>query len=113
MTTLLQASFFWRNDQPNGIGLSFGPPDFTPEQLQEMFVGDVVKAYLRDSDAALGTKVVNDYLDQLQSIGMQKATGEEISMKHGILAALNIIWLTERGFIPNDEYNGYQFVTTP
>ena len=109
---IIQATFFWRNDQPSGIGLTFGPPSFTPKQLDEMFASDTLKNYLRDSDKALGTNVVSDYLAQLKSIGMQKATGEEISLKHGILAALNIIWLAERGFIPNDEFNGYQFITT-
>jgi hypothetical protein len=38
---------------------------------------------------------------------MRKATGEETSTKHGILAALNIIWLIQRGFIPNDECNHF------
>lgn len=110
---IITATFFWRNDRPGGIGLTFGPPSFSPKQLEDMFASDILRNYLRDSDNALGTNVVNDYLAQLKSIGMQKATGEEISLQHGILAALNIIWLAERGFIPNDEFNGYQFTTTP
>lgn len=110
---IIQASFFWKNDQPGGIGLSFGPPDFTPNQLEEMFVGEALKTYLRNSDKELGTNVVSDYLAQLQSIGEKKAKGEELTITQGILAALNIMWLVERGFIPNDEFNGYQFITTP
>lgn len=110
---IIQASFFWKNDQPGGIGLTFGLPDFTPNQLEEMFVGESLKTYLRNSDKELGTNVVSDYLAQLQSIGEKKAKGGELTITQGILAALNIMWLVERGFIPNDEFNGYQLITAP
>lgn len=110
---IIQASFFWRNDVLGGLGFSFGPPSFTSNQLQEMFTGDILKQYLRDSNAALGTRVVSDYLAQLASIGAAKERGQEISLEESILASLNIIWLVERGIIPNDEFNGYQFITTP
>lgn len=107
---IIQASFFWKNDQPGGIGITFGPPDFNPEQLKEMFAGEGLQTYLRQSDQALGTSVVKDYLAQLADIGRAKEHGEEIPLEYGILAALNIIWLVDRGFIPNDEFNGYQIV---
>lgn len=112
MSNIIQASFFWRNDKPGGIGLSFGPPTFSSADLQNMFGGEVLKDYLRNSDAALGTNVVHDYLVQLSVIGGAKALGIEVDIKKAILASLNIIWLVERGFIPNDEFNGYQFVMT-
>lgn len=107
---ILQASFFWKNDQPGGLGFTLGPPAFTPEELTEMFTGDTVKQYMRDSDAHLGTGLVDAYLAQLGAIA---AGGKlaPIPMQHVILAALNIMWLAERGFIPNDEFNGPSFVT--
>lgn len=109
--TIIQASFFWKNDKPCGIGLTFGPRHYTPEELQAMFAGEDLKDYMRDSDLALGTNVVNDYLAQLATIGKKKGMlRQEPSLQEGILAALNIIWLTDRGFIPNDEFNGYQFI---
>ena len=103
---LKSASFFWKNDQPGGLGFTLGPPSFSPEQLEAMFTGDVVKQYIADSDAALGSHVVKDYLDQLNVIARKPfKTSADI-----ITAALNITWLCERGFIPNDEFNGPQFI---
>jgi hypothetical protein len=107
---IIQASFFWKNDKPGGIGLTFGAPDFSPEEIQDMFAGQVLKTYLRESDKALGTNLVEEYLGQLQAIGERKERGEVIPVELGILAALNIIWLVDRGFIPRDEFNGYQII---
>lgn len=107
---IIQASFFWKNDKPGGIGVTFGPMSFIPHELQEMFAGKAFKDYTRDSDKALGTNVVNDYLDQLTAIGRAKQEGTQITMQQSILAALNIMWLTDRGFMPQDEFNGYQFI---
>lgn len=82
---IFEASFFWRNDRPDGIGLTFGSPGYTPGVLQEMLAGVILKVYPRDSGEPLGTKVVGDYMAQLRSIGMRKATGKEISTKRGFL----------------------------
>lgn len=109
MKKIHQASFFWKNDQPGGLGFTLGPPSFSPEELQGMFAGDVVKQYFADSDKHLGTFIVQAYLEQLASIAIAAKKGP-ISMQLTILAALNIMWLAERGFIPNDEFNGPQFV---
>ena len=64
---LVQASFFWKNDQPGGLGFTFGPPSFFPEELQQMFASDIVKQYFIDSDMALGTDIVQAYLSQLEA----------------------------------------------
>ena len=103
------ASFFWRNDQPDGLGVTFGPAGFSPEELTTLFAGDVVKKYFRDSDAHLGTSIVSDYLNQLAGIAVEARKGP-LPMHLALMAALNIIWLAERGFIPNDEFNGPMFV---
>jgi len=39
---ILSASFFWRNDEPDGLGLTLRPPALTPEELSEMFSGEVI-----------------------------------------------------------------------
>lgn len=107
---MIQASFFWKNDQPGGIGFTFGPPTFTPKELEIMFEGDVVKNFMKNSDEALGTNIVYTMLSQLEAVGRARRLGDPIPSKMLLLAALNIIWLSSRGFIPNDEFNGPQFV---
>jgi hypothetical protein len=106
---IISASFFWRNDQPDGLGVTFGPPAFTSEELTDMFRGDVVRDYIRASDKALGTDIVRLYLIQLEDIARQ-AKQAPLPLHAAILAALNIMYLAERGFIPNDEFNGPMFV---
>lgn len=109
--TIIQASFFWQNDRPGGLGFTLGPPGFTPEQLTEMFEGKALKDFIRQSDMSLGSDIVADYLSQLVSLGRLKS--DQISLDQVILAGFNIIWLSSRGFIPNDEYNGPQFIKKP
>lgn len=106
---LVSASFFWRNDQPDGIGVSFRSDSFSPDELQAMFRGEVVRQYFRDCDAHLGTRIVDEYLDQLRGIAMQARQGP-LTLQLALMAALNIMWLAERGFIPSDEFNGPLFV---
>lgn len=103
---IYQAAFFWKNDKPGGLGLTLGWPSFSPDELTEMFTGPGIKKCLADSDGALGTKGVQTYLDQLAAIAAVK---HKATLSQTMLAALNIMWLVERGFIPNDEFNGYQF----
>lgn len=108
--TILQASFFWKNNEPGGLGLTFGLPNFTPQDLQTMFDGRISKEYMRNSDLSLGSHIVNDMLAQLTSVGQAKMRNEPIPPRMVTVVALNILWLTSRGFIPNDEFNGVQFV---
>jgi hypothetical protein len=108
--SIIQASFFYKNDQPGGIGITFGPPTFSGSDLERMFNGDVSKKFAHESDLALGSNIVGHMINQLDSIGIQKMESRPITGRMAILAALNIQWLTSRGFIPNDEFNGVQFV---
>lgn len=106
---IISASFFWRNDEPGGLGFTLRSPAFAPEELTNAFSDEAVAEYFRDSDAALGSNVVATYLDQLADLG-RKARKDPLRLQECILAALNIMWLTERGFIPQDEFNGPLFV---
>lgn len=111
MSKIIQASFFWKNDQPGGIGLSFGPPHTSPQMLKDLFDGPVLKKYLRDSDDALGTNIVNTQLAQLSAIAIKVHIGMQPTFQEAVLVAFNIAWLSQRGFIPNDEFNGAQYIT--
>lgn len=106
---IIQASFFWKNDEPDGLGLTFGPDGFSPEELTNMFAGETAQMYMRDSDANLGTKLVETYLSQLAMFALE-AKQHPLPLHEAILAAFNIMYLSERGFIPNDEFNGPMFV---
>ena len=106
---LVQASFFWRNDHPDGLGVTFKAPEFTSTDLEVLFRGDTVKQYFIDSDKHLGTRIVDDYLAQLRGIA-EEAKRRPLPIAKALIAALNIMWLAERGFIPNDEFNGPMFV---
>jgi hypothetical protein len=106
---LIQASFFWKNDQPGGLGFTLGPPSFSPAELEAMFADHLVRDYFLRSDGALGTSVVQGYLSQLEAIAYAAKYGKA-TMQEAVLAALNILWLSERGFIPKDEFNGAQFL---
>lgn len=106
---IISASFFWRNDQPDGLGVTFGPEGLSPEELHTLFAGETVRQYFRDSDAALGSSIVEDYLNQLAGIASE-ARNAPLPMHLALMAALNIMWLAERGFLANDEFNGPMFV---
>lgn len=68
-----------------------------------------MRQYFRDSDAQLGTDLVSTYLTQLAEIANEAARGA-VPIPQVILAALNIMYLADRGFIPTDEFNGPMFV---
>lgn len=102
---ILQASFFWKNDTPGGLGLTLREPEFTPDELTRMFSGENITRYFCDSDAELGSGLVVSYLAQLAAISAE-AKEKQLSLQKVMLAALNIMYLADRGFIPNDEFNG-------
>lgn len=106
---ILSATFLYKNDEPHGIGLTFSQPGFTPEELAEMFAGETARKYMRDSDTALGTHLVETYIAQVEALALEAKQGP-LPMAKALLVALNIMWLTERGLIPNDEFNGVMFV---
>ena len=110
MSRIISASFFWKNNEPGGLGFTFGPPLFNPTELTAMFTGPDAKDYMRNSDQALGTSIVQEYLEQLEVLGRMKQEGKGLSLSQALLAALNIMWLSERGFIPQDEFNGTQYI---
>jgi hypothetical protein len=89
--------------------VTFGPDHFSPSELATLFQGETVRQHFRDSDAALGSSIASDYLSQLRSIAV-RARVEALPMHMALMAALNIMWLTERGSLSQDEFNGSVFV---
>lgn len=108
---IIQISVFWKNDQPDGLDFTFGPPSFSPEDLAMMFDEKAVKNYMKNSDLALGTGIVKTMFGQLEVIAKAQRQSQEVSVKQALLAALNITWLVSRGFMPNDEHNGIMYVS--
>lgn len=107
---IVQASFFWRNDAPDGIGLTFRTPEFTSDELASMFASETVRQYLRNSDANLGSDIVDTYLSQLAALAKEAKRGP-LPLPKALVVCLNILWLSSRGLIPQDEFNGTQFIT--
>ena len=108
---LTQASFFWKNNEPGGIGFSFNIRNgFSPEMLSETFFGPTWKNYARSTAESLGTGNVNDYFQQLNALSQARTQNKPIPVEQAVIGALNIYWLTSWGFLPNNEFNGYQFM---
>ena len=107
---IIQASFFWKNNEPGGFGITFTPEYMDPSEMTRVFQGPVIKEYFRKSDEQLGTNIVKTMLSQLAGISAKRQTEKMIRIQDAMLAALNIAWLSSRGFIPQDNYNGTQYV---
>lgn len=110
---IIEASFLWRANEPDGVGLVFTKELMPPESMTAVFDGKISKAYFRRSDDLLGKCVVKQYLSQLAELADAHKTGRPIPMPLVILGALNIAWLSSRGFIPKDNFNGPQYVHQP
>ena len=105
---IVQASFFWQNDRPDGLGFTLNAASgWSPHELTAVFNEVFVQQYFRDSDAELGRGVVAHYLQQLRAIAFMKP---HLDMPNVIIAGLNIMWLSKRGFIRSDEFNGALFI---
>jgi len=107
---IIQASFFYKNDRPDGVGVTFAAPSFTPDELTEMFAGETARQYMRDSDTALGTNLVETYFAQLDALALEAKAGP-LPLAKALLVAMNIMYLSDRGLLANDEFNGPMFVT--
>ena len=105
---IISASFYWKNNEPGGLGFSFAIPVFQPSELRAMFFGTDAKTFIRESDNALGSNIVATMLQQLEYVANLPPGQRTLDL--ALLCALNILWLSERGFIPQDEFNGTQFI---
>jgi len=102
MKKLIQISAFWKNDKPNGIGLTLTddlPLDSILQEIQTNYDLMWRQSVIESETATL----VRDLFAQLEFIGKnKKPLGMELA-----LMALGNIWLLENfGFIKPDEFNG-------
>jgi len=105
---MISASFFWRNDQPDGLGFTLNAASgWSSSDLDAAFNSDIVDDYFRSSDELVGDDIVKEYFCQLEMIAARKP---HISTADAIIAALNIMWLCSRGHLVADEFNGPMFV---
>ena len=106
MKTLLSISAFWKNNLPNGIGLTL-----TDELPLDTILREITTNYdlmLRQSIAESETgQLTKDLIAQLEFIGRnKKPLGFEMA-----LMAVGNIWLLEKmGVLVEDEFNGLQLV---
>ena len=93
-------AFFWRNDQPDGIGAKVG--GF--EGLEKSLLGvctNYIKMYEAEPDK---TVLVRDLLAQLAEFGADK---KKFNTPRQIIIAFGNVWLLETiGAIRPDEFNG-------
>lgn len=80
-------------------------PEFTPDDLTMMLTGEIVTRYFTQSDEALESDVVPCYLNLLAGLA-EVSKSWRLPLRDIIMVALTIMYLADRGFIPNDEFNG-------
>ncbi len=106
MRKLIQISTFYRNDKPNGVGVTL------PRELGDLdkVLNDLTTNYdlmwrqsVYESDTA---QLVMDLIQQLEAIGMTK----DFTIHLGLLAVGNVYLLEKVGHLKPDEFNGLQLV---
>jgi hypothetical protein len=101
---LVQVSAFWKNDQPNGIGItideSFGNLDDLLTILQASYNAMYEECRLQGSLPDL----INDLRSQLTEIGLNKPIEDSLDTVCIIIG--NIWTLESRGLMVTDEFNG-------
>lgn len=105
---LFQISVFWRNDQPDGIGVTISEEAFTVPltDIMDEIMENYWNMWVEAENEGNTEELVSDLLAQLRS-------ASEIRQRLDISDAvwlIGSIWLLERvGRIKSDEYNGCLF----
>lgn len=97
--TLVSVSLFYKNDKANGFGVSLHPSIYEAVKVEAETAWSGMR-YEFCNDDALAAYLI----DQLKALGELK--NAELSTAQQTLAIMNIILLTERGYIANDDFNG-------
>ena len=108
---LLSVSAFYRNDQPDGIGVSISADLFQPGKLEE-----IINQLFKDSDADWVNHSYDENLDhyfgQLRALvnnkDQTKGFNEDIS--DAVLVISCVYSLEKHGPLPSDEFNGIQLI---
>jgi hypothetical protein len=108
---LLSVSAFYRNDQPDGIGVSISAELFQPGKLEE-----IINQLFKDSDADWINHSYEENLDhyfgQLRALvkdkGKMKKPIKEIG--DAVLVISCVYSLEQHGPLQSDEFNGIQLI---
>jgi hypothetical protein len=105
MKRLVQVSAFYRNDEPDGVGVSLFE-DFDDPYLDEVFNGiksnydKMWRVAVFESDTR---KLIDELKGQLESIG---SANKEVSVAKAAIVIGNVYMLEKLGELVPDEYNG-------
>ena len=105
MKRLVQVSAFYRNDKPEGVGVSLFE-DFDYPYLDDVFNGiksnydEMWKQSVYESDTR---KLINELVAQLDAIGSSK---RELSISQAALVIGNVYLLEKLGELVSDKFNG-------
>ena len=107
MSKIIQLSAFYRNDKPDGVGVTLteelGDLDHAFWQLRDSY--DAM--WREELDNATTATLVADLLGQLDEIGQNKS---HLELPMALLVIGNV-WLLEKiGALKADEFNGIQLI---
>jgi hypothetical protein len=106
MKTLLQISAFWKNNLPNGIGLTLTdelPLDTILLELKTNYDAMWRQSVFESETAQL----TRDLFSQLEFIGRNK---KPLGFEMALMSIGNIYLLSKVGALVDDEYNGLQLI---
>ncbi|CAN5534969.1 hypothetical protein BH11PLA2_BH11PLA2_16120 [soil metagenome] len=103
---LISAAAFWRNDKPEGIGVTMRTSDdFTAEFMDMM--SDTISICDRGWDFESDKhEVASHLLEQLRELAARK---DSLTEEDNWRVIENVYLLEKHGVIPSDEYNGVIF----
>jgi hypothetical protein len=109
---LSQAYAYFRNDIPNGFGVGIGNDNLDSsleDDLKQAF--NASKKLWDESTPAEWRQIIADYMRQVEAVAALTAE-EKKNLPTGETAVLiiNLIWLVSAGKVPNDDFNGTQFL---
>lgn len=105
---LFQISAFWRNDQPDGIGVTITEEAFTVPltDVMDEIMENYWQMWIEAQAQGATDELVSDLVAQLTAASWRR---ESLGIRDAVCVIGNI-WLLERvGYIEADEYNGCVF----
>lgn len=103
---LRSAAAFWRNDQPDGIGVTLRVSDDFTAEFMDMMSGTISICDRGWDSEGDKHEVALHLLDQLRELAARK---DSLTEEDNWRVIENVYLLERHGFIPSDEYNGVVF----
>lgn len=99
---LVSVSVFFRNDTPHGFGVTIDDGTYTALSNNSNDVWEGFRSECGDNDDCIAGILLTQLEDWCVDFANQ-------TMKQKLLCVMNVVMLTEHGYLPNDEFNGTQF----